>query len=104
MARKKYEKPTAEIQVVNEETIAPAIVETQEAPEVTEPSKNIKGVVVKCKKLNIRNNPEGKVLYVVDANDELEINLSESVNGWYAVITTDGKIGYCMKKYVRIVR
>lgn len=63
------------------------------------------GIVVNCKKLNIRKEPEKRpdnIVQVVDANAELMVDASESTSGWYKVYSAEGIEGYCMKEFITL--
>lgn len=127
-SNKKYENKinttpevTVEIQngvntdVVTEEVEAPVTntVETEttantaetEAP-VTETVTNsgavATGVVANCAKLNVRSKPStnGDVVTVLNAGDEISIDVDKSTEEWLKIRTADGVKGYCMKKFV----
>ena len=61
-------------------------------------------VITNCLKLNIRKNPKigSKIVCVVDALDELMIDMDHSTDEWYHVYTRTGLEGYCMKKYTTL--
>ncbi len=67
-------------------------------------AQNVIGVVTDCMKLNIREKPskDSKVVTVVPCLDELEIDMDDSNDDWYAVCTAIGIEGFCMKKFVAI--
>lgn len=113
-SKKNNNHPAAETDVtpVTEEVIEPVIdvaVEPVVQPVVTEPEvvqeptpKTVEGTVVGCAKLNVRVKPNiyAAVVNVIDANDKVVIDTDESVKDWYKVRTTNGIIGFCMRKYV----
>ena len=76
------------------------LLETEDAVE----EETVVGVVIGCEKLNIRKEPaiNSDVLCIVPVNTVLVIDVNESTNEWYSVITESGCNGYCMKKYVRV--
>lgn len=61
------------------------------------------GVVHNCSKLNIRKEPnvDSEVLCVVDSGSNLQIDLVNSIYGWFSVCTETGIEGFCMKEYVK---
>lgn len=67
-------------------------------------ARNVIGVVTDCLKLNIREKPsmDSKVVTVVTCLDELEIDMGDSNDDWYAVCTAAGIEGFCMKKFVAV--
>jgi uncharacterized protein YgiM (DUF1202 family) len=69
-----------------------------------EPATEIIGFVSNCERLNIRkeSNINAKVVQVVDANNQLAINLEKSTDEWFHVCTEIGTEGFCMKKYVTV--
>ena len=62
------------------------------------------GVVTDCLKLNVRETPDkaANVLAIVNCLDELQVNLKDSTDDWYAVCTSSGIEGFCMKPFVAI--
>ena len=76
------------------------LLETEDAVE----EETVVGVVIGCEKLNIRKEPaiNSDVLCTVPVNAVLVIDVNESTNEWYSVITESGCNGYCMKKYVKV--
>ena len=80
------------------------IVEEQEAGFCEDAARNVIGVVTDCLKLNIREKPskDSRVVTVVTCLDELEIDMGDSNDDWYAVCTAAGIEGFCMKKFVAV--
>lgn len=98
-------KKNGNVETVVDETVLNDATETTETNE--EPVTNVaKGRVANCNKLNVRAeaDAEAKILGTVKVDSELEIDLAKSNKSFYAVTTKEGKKGYCMKKYVKIVR
>lgn len=62
------------------------------------------GVVTGCLSLAIRDTPEvsGKLLGVLNALSEVQINSDKSNNGFYSITTKDKSSGYCMQKFITI--
>lgn len=62
------------------------------------------GIVTDCHRLNVREKPmkDSSVVTIVNEYDELVINFNNSTDEWYAVRTTSGAEGFCMKKFVTI--
>ena len=60
--------------------------------------------ITDCLKLNIREKPskDSRVVTVVTCLDELEIDMGDSNDDWYAVCTATGIEGFCMKKFVAV--
>ena len=80
------------------------IVEEQETELCEHAARNVIGVVTDCLKLNIREKPsmDSKVVTVATCLDELEIDMGDSNDDWYAVCTAAGIEGFCMKKFVAV--
>lgn len=80
------------------------IVEKQETELCEDAARNVIGVVTDCLKLNIRKKPsmDSKVVTVATCLDELEIDMGDSNDDWYAVCTAAGIEGFCMKKFVAV--
>lgn len=62
------------------------------------------GIVVGCEKLNVRKEADKKSepLCVINKNEEVKINLTESTTYFYKVQTSSGIEGYCMKEYINV--
>ena len=93
---------TPDVTTETEPETTPAI-ENEEFTHEAEPE-TVPGTVVNCSRLNIRKNPDAnaKVLCVVRASDEVEIEVDDDLIGWYHVHTASGVDGYCMEQYIEI--
>lgn len=62
----------------------------------------IPGTVTDCVKLNVRVAPflTAEVACVLDANSEVEIDMTKSTDEWFKVTTASGVEGYCMRMFV----
>lgn len=80
------------------------VIEEQETELCEDAARNVIGVVTDCLKLNIREKPskDSRVVTVVACLDELEIDMGDSNDDWYAVCTATGIEGFCMKKFVAV--
>lgn len=89
--------------VVEDET---AVQETSDIPEVpvVPEVEAAFGIVTGCEKLNVRTNPNknSAVVYVVEANTELNIDLDKSTDEWCYVSNAAGIEGFCMKTFIRM--
>ena len=114
MSRKNYTKYSNKVEEnTNLETqvnidVEPSIQDTDEKDFVEE-IKNIEdiiatGVVTSCVKLNIRKEPNknSDVISVLDQGTEVSIDMSNSTEDFYKIITFDGLEGYCMKSFMAI--
>ena len=65
----------------------------------------VKGVIAGCASLRVRaeSNTDSEVLCILEEATELLIDLDNSTDNFYKVITADGTNGYCMKKFINIV-
>jgi uncharacterized protein YgiM (DUF1202 family) len=61
------------------------------------------GVVADCVKLNVRKEPDlnAAILFTIDKDVEVEIDLESSTAEWYKVIVNNQE-GFCMKKYISL--
>lgn len=86
-------------EVAVEETVEEQVVE----PEVEE-EKQITGKVAGCARLRVRKTPNttADVLCEIDENSEVVIDESKSTVDFYAVTTSAGAEGFCMKKFIKI--
>mgnify|MGYP004460833359 FL=1 len=92
---------------IHEKSIPDTSAETVEERETElceDAARNVIGVVTDCLKLNIREKPtkDSRVVTVVTCLDELEIDMGDSNDDWYAVCTAAGIEGFCMKKFVAV--
>ena len=96
MENKIYENSVLDEQTEN--------IKEQETEFCEDAARNVIGVVTDCLKLNIREKPtkDSRVVTVVTCLDELEIDMSDSNDDWYAVCTAAGIEGFCMKKFVAV--
>lgn len=120
---KYYERPVAKeavvqtAEVINDIVMAGIAEENdnlafEEVPEAVEeviketPAKREKvfGVIVDCAKLNVRAeaNTGASVLYTVDRNGKLMVDVENSTDEWYSVCNKAGVSGYAMKKYISV--
>lgn len=96
MENKIYENSVLDEQTEN--------IKEQETEFCEDAARNVIGVVADCLKLNIREKPtkDSRVVTVVTCLDELEIDMGDSNDDWYAVRTATGIEGFCMKKFVAV--
>lgn len=96
MENKIYENSVLDEQTEN--------IKEQETEFCEDAARNVIGVVTDCLKLNIREKPtkDSRVVTVVTCLDELEIDMDNSNDDWYAVCTATGIEGFCMKKFVAV--
>ena len=61
------------------------------------------GIVVNCSKLNVRSKPaiDADVLVVLDAGNEVKIDIGRSTSDWFKITTATGVDGFCMRKFVK---
>ena len=89
---------------VNEEVKEPAIA-TAGLAQVAEPKQDkIIGIVDDCDRLNVRAKPDkdSAVLCVIDKTAVLDIDINNSTDEFYKVVTSVGIEGYCMKRFIVI--
>lgn len=62
------------------------------------------GVVVNCKKLNVRKEASLKSdsIFVLSEGNEVMVNEEESTHDFYKITTATGIEGFCMHDYIRI--
>ena len=100
------QKPVAEVEPevipVLDPVITPVINPVVETVETVTVPETVKGVVVNCAKLNVREKPntDAEVVCVLNAQSEIEIVVAKSTNKWFYVCTATGVEGYCMRQYV----
>lgn len=86
------EEPVVEEAVVEEAVEEPAVIE----PTI--------GFIDGCDRLNVRkeSTKDSEVLCILDKLVEVTIDLSNSTEDFYKVMTSEGIEGYCMKKFITI--
>lgn len=77
--------------------------ETETDIEESEPT-HVKGVVVDCKKLRLRKEPnlESEVLVLLNNGDSVTVDLDNSTEEWIKVSIENNIDGYCMRKFILI--
>lgn len=108
MAKKK----AAEVELTKEELAAK---ETQQAKEkvskklkevqeATEPEEMTLATVASCERLNVRKSPrlDATVIQVINKGDSVRVFNGEETTNFYKVITVNGVVGFCMKKYIKL--
>jgi hypothetical protein len=92
--------------VVTEETVAPEPEDVQEEDPVTpEPQvEPVYGVVTECVKLNVRKEPDvnADVVTTLSLATEVLVDVANSTEEFYKIVTGAGVEGYCMKQYINI--
>lgn len=94
MANKKRAMPKSAEDIINNTEM----VEVEEA--VLEPV--VFGFVNDCLSLNVRSgkNTKSAVIEVIKCNEKVEI--TDTFDDWYGVITANGTKGFCMKQYIKV--
>lgn len=67
-----------------------------------EESTIVNGVVTDCVHLRLRREPSGNVIDLLDAGDEVLVDMLQSTDKWYKVYTKDDLDGFCMKEFITI--
>lgn len=98
------QEPVAESTTVPEEVADAPVPVTEEPIAPKKKVKKIKGTVIGCAKLNVREqmNTNSTVLCVLPASSEVRVVANEKHDEWYHVFTETGVEGYCMKKYISV--
>ena len=82
------------------------VTEPQDTQQEPETKSKVCGVVSGCVKLNVRKfpNQNSEVVRVIDAGEEITVDLDNSTNDWYKVqiYKAADLHGYCMKKFVTV--
>lgn len=94
MANKKRAMPKSAEDIINNTEM----VEVEDA--VSEPV--VFGFVNDCLSLNVRSgkNTKSAVIEVIKCNEKVEI--TDTFDDWYGVITANGTKGFCMKQYIKV--
>lgn len=87
-------------ELVNDEIIDQPISENVEKQE----SESIIGIVSNTQKLRVRKeaNVDSEILYIIEKDTEINIDLKNSAEFFYKIVTPAGVEGYCMKEYITI--
>lgn len=98
--------PIEETPTVVEETPIPTPVDTTEPPVKKKTPKLVTGVVVKCQRLNVREQMfiGAKVLCELPVSSKVKVIANEHHDEWYHVFTESGIEGFCMRKFVEVTR
>lgn len=67
-----------------------------------EESTIVNGVVANCEHLRLRKEPNGSVIALLDAGDEVLVDTLQSTDKWYKVYIKDDLDGFCMKEFITI--
>lgn len=66
------------------------------------------GVVTNCSKLNVRKNPDASdksnIICEIPLGAEVSIDAEKSTREFWAIATAEGAYGFCMKKYINVIR
>ena len=85
--------------------VKPEVKESKEAQNKQQSTKQLKGVVVNCDMLNIRNTPENvpdNIKGTVARGTEVIIDESKSTDTYYKVkVEKNNSVGYCMKQFIQ---
>ena len=88
--------------VIDGQTVIP---EVTTPPEAEARATKLPGIVCNCDRLNVRKEPNkmADVIAVLEVGSEVRLVSEKPVNGFYNVIAADGREGYCMCDYIRIL-
>ncbi len=99
--RKREYTPNTEVGVTEPIEVSEAIEEQKE--DILEVSSaSFDAIVANCERLNIRDNINGNVITVLDADTELKASES-SDSDWLQVTLTNGTEGFAMTKFIKKV-
>lgn len=86
------------------EKIVEEVVPNKEEKSTVKGPKAVRGVVASFTGLNLRAMPNttSLILKVLEDKEEIVILSTDAALDWYRVSTKDGKIGYAMKKFVKL--
>ena len=92
---------------ISNDTVANETVETTVTTEEVKETvavKVVKGTVSNCTKLNIRKEPKksADIVIVIPEKSKVDVEIDNSTDKWYKVITKNGIEGYCMKEYITL--
>jgi len=86
------------------EKIVEEVVPNKEEKSTVKGPKAVRGVVASSTGLNLRATPNttALILKVLEDKEEVVVLSIDAALDWYRVSTKDGKIGYAMKKFVKL--
>ena len=86
------------------EKIVEEVVPNKEEKSAVKGPKAVRGVVASSTGLNLRATPNttSLILKVLEDKEEVVVLSTDAALDWYRVSTKDGKIGYAMKKFVKL--
>ena len=86
----------------NEPVVDPEVINSN----IPDPTNCVEGVVVKCAKLNVREEPskDANVVQIIDKKTKVMVNLEQSTDDFYYVysLELDGFEGYCVKEFLQV--
>lgn len=87
-----------------ETSVVESAVDTVKMEKPAKPKTKALTGTVTCELLNVRvaPNKEATIECVLTKGSKVNVNLSESTDGWYKVITAHKITGYCMKKFIAV--
>lgn len=97
------EEVTQEEETVVLETIE-EVVQEEEIVTPEPPVEPVYGVVTECAKLNVRKEPNvnAEVVTTILLATEVLVDVVNSTEEFYKIVTGSGVEGYCMKRYINI--
>ena len=89
-------------EVKTEVSASPEIKMVQETVKTVTLPELVKGTVVRCAKLNVREKPivSSDIVCVLNAMSEIAVDPKKSTTNWFYVICVTGAEGYCMREYI----
>lgn len=104
-ANNNVEKTEQEVSVENLEDEISVVEKDTEVQEVKEEVEVvIRGKVVDCDLLNVREHAfaDANIVCKINKDDEVIINKDKSTDDFYKICTVTGIDGYCMKRFIAI--
>lgn len=100
----RFSRPETAVSEPVVEQVVESVIESVEEVKVPEVEPTI-GIVTDCVRLNVREDAESNapIVGTINAQTELVIDMAESTNDFYKVITSAGIEGYCMKRFITIM-
>lgn len=85
-------------------TVDPAIEETVNAVSEPDPVEEVLGYV-NCKLLNVREAPskDANVVCKIASKNEVEIDLENSTDEFFKIVTAAGVEGFCMREFITLI-
>lgn len=76
----------------------------KEVQDATQPEEMVFGTVSNCERLNVRKSPraDASIVQVIGKGTSVRVFKDQDTTNFYKVVTINGVVGFCMKKYIKL--